>query len=82
MSNIIAVKSNGLIIYSYVNIVNILQFLTEEEFVEFSEILNKYDNKGIYINNYKDIYDFSNMKEYIEDIDDIKIINKYFQIIL
>ena len=81
MSNIIAIKYNGMLLYSYVNIVNILQFLTEEEFEEFVKILNKYDNKGIYINNYKDVYNFSDITEYINDIDDINIINKYFQII-
>lgn len=82
MSNIIAIKYNGILIYSYVNIVNILRFLTEDEFEEFAKILTKYDNKGIYLNKYKDIYDFKDIKEYIEDIDDIKIINKYFDIIL
>jgi len=82
MSNIIAIKSNGIITYSYVNIVNILRFLTEEEFEEFAKIINKYDNKGIYLNKYQDIYDFRDIKEYIEDINDIKILNKYFQLIL
>lgn len=80
MSNIIAINHNGIITYSYVNIINILHFLTEEEFIEFSKLLNKYDNKGIYVNNYQDIYDFSDIKEYIEDIDDIIILNKYFKI--
>ena len=82
MSNIIAIKFNGIITYSYVNIINILRFLTEEEFEEFAKIINKYDNKGIYLNKYQDIYDFRDIKEYIEDNNDIKILNKYFQLIL
>lgn len=80
MSNIIAIKYNGINVYSYVNIINILRFLTEDEFEEFAKILNKYDNKGIYLNNYQDIFDFSNVKEYIKDTNDIKIITKYFNI--
>lgn len=82
MSNIIAIKYNGILTYSYVNIVNILRFLSEDEFEEFAKILTKYDNKGIYLNKCRDIYDFSDVKEYIEDIDDIITINKYFKIIL
>ena len=80
MSNIIAIKSNGIITYSYVNIVNLLRFLTEEEFEEFAKIINKYDNKGIYLNKQIDVYDVSYIKNFIEDIDDIKTLNKYFQL--
>lgn len=82
MSNIIAIKYNGILIYSYVNIDNILRFLTEDEFEEFAKILTKYYNKGIYLNKYQDVYDFKDIKKYIEDIDDIIIINNYFNIIL
>lgn len=80
MSNIIAVKSKGITTYSYVNIYNIFRFLTEEEFEEFNKLLNKYNNKGIYINKYQESYNFSNIKKYIEDIEDIKTLNKYFKI--
>lgn len=82
MSNIIAIKYNGILTYSYLNISNIFKFLTEEEFEEINSIITKYDNKGIYLNTCKDSYDFSIITECIEDIDDINIINKYFQIIL